>query len=71
MQQIRSCCAAAPQELSACRGRKERSSFAASFSPAYHFRLLFVSSSQIFPIMGACRMAYPGPWEVCWPSFDA
>ena len=46
------------------RGRAERSSFAESFSTAYHFRLLFLSSLQLFPILGACRRAFPGPWEV-------
>ena len=50
-----------------CRGRGERTAFAKSFHQVYHFRLLFWSSAQLFPIMGACRRSFPGPWEVCWP----
>lgn len=38
--------------------------FAASFQPAYHFRLLFMSSQMSYPIMGALRHSFGEPWEV-------
>ena len=38
--------------------------FADSFVPAYHFRLLYMSSAMVFPIMGALRKAYGGDWQV-------
>lgn len=41
--------------------------FAASFTAAYHFRLLFMSSSMMYPIMGAIRYRYGLPWEVAGP----
>lgn len=47
-----------------CRGRKERMEFAESFNPAYHFRLLYSSSAMMYPIRGALRHVYGGPWEV-------
>ena len=47
-----------------CRGRKGRMAFAASFQPAYHFRLLFMSSQMSYPIMGALRHSFGEPWEV-------
>ncbi|BDA45931.1 probable adenylate kinase 5, chloroplastic [Coccomyxa sp. Obi] len=46
------------------RGRKERMEFADSFVPAYHFRLLYSSSAMMYPIRGALRHVYGGPWEV-------
>lgn len=46
------------------RGRKERMAFADSFIPAYHFRLLYSSSAMMYPIRGALRHVYGGPWEV-------
>lgn len=45
------------------RGRKERMEFAESFETAYHFRLLYTSGTY-FPIKGALRYSYGGPWEV-------
>ena len=48
----------------ACRGRKERMAFAASFTAAYHFRLLYASSATMYPIRGALRHVYGGPWDV-------
>ncbi len=38
--------------------------FADSFKPAYHFRLLYASSAMMYPIRGALRHVYGGPWEV-------
>ena len=38
--------------------------FADSFVPAYHFRLLYMSSAMVFPIMGALRKAYGSDWQV-------
>eukprot|EP00884_Botryococcus_braunii_P004185 jgi/Botrbrau1/13768/Bobra.0056s0023.1 len=46
------------------RGRKERMEFASSFTVAYHFRLLYMSSAMMYPIMGAVRYLYGLPWEV-------
>ena len=46
------------------RGRKERMAFAASFTAAYHFRLLYASSATMYPIRGALRHVYGGPWDV-------
>ena len=48
----------------ACRGRKERMAFADSFTAAYHFRLLYASSATMYPIRGALRHVYGGPWDV-------
>lgn len=45
------------------RGRQGRMDFAATFTPAYHFRLLYRSVSM-HPIMGALRHEHGGPWEV-------
>lgn len=52
----------------ACRGRKDRLAFAASFTPAYHFRLLYMSSQMAYPIMGALRHCFDAPWEVRSPG---
>ncbi len=52
----------------ACRGRKDRLAFAASFTPAYHFRLLYMSSQMAYPIMGALRHCFNAPWEVRPPQ---
>ena len=49
------------------RTRKERMSFAESFAQSYHFRLLYMSSSMMYPIMGALRKRHGGPWEVREP----
>ncbi len=38
--------------------------FADSFVVAYHFRLLYLSSQCIYPIMGALRRVYGQDWEV-------
>ena len=38
--------------------------FADSFVQAYHFRLLYLSSAMMYPIMGAMRHSYGQPWEV-------
>ncbi|KAK9791634.1 hypothetical protein WJX73_009343 [Symbiochloris irregularis] len=46
------------------RGRKERVALTNSFQAAYHFRLLYMSSAMMYPIMGALRHCYDGPWEV-------
>ena len=45
------------------RGRQERLDFAASFYPIYHFRLLY-RRPYFYPIYGALRRAYGGPWSV-------
>lgn len=45
------------------RGRAGRIDFAATFEPAYHFRLLYAGASM-YPIMGALRFAFGGPWQV-------
>ena len=50
------------------RGRAGRLAFAASFTPAYHFRLLYMSSQMAYPIMGALRHAYGSPWEARRPA---
>lgn len=38
--------------------------FEDSFIIAYHFRLLYVSSALMYPIMGALRKTYDGDWQV-------
>ena len=38
--------------------------FADSFMVAYHFRLLYLSSQCMYPIMGALRRVYGKDWEV-------
>lgn len=45
------------------RGRQERMDFVSEFIPAYHFRLLYIGMGP-YPIMGALRHVYGGPWEV-------
>ena len=50
------------------RGRKERMDFADSFITAYHFRLLYLSSQCMYPIMGALRKFYGKDWEVSHPT---
>ena len=40
-----------------------------SFVQAYHFRLLYMSTQLMYPIMGAMRHSYGKPWEV-WRRFD-
>ena len=35
-----------------------------SFVQAYHFRLLYMSTQLMYPIMGAMRHRYGKPWEV-------
>jgi len=45
------------------RGRQERQDFVQTFENAYHFRLLYLGASA-YPIMGALRHAWGGPWEV-------
>jgi adenylate kinase len=44
-------------------GREKRMEFAESFYTCYNFRLLYTSGT-LYPILGALRMAYPGPYEV-------
>ncbi|GAB4816981.1 hypothetical protein N2152v2_004027 [Parachlorella kessleri] len=44
-------------------GRQERQDFTSSFETAYHFRLLYIGAGM-YPIMGAARYSYGGPWEV-------
>ncbi|KAH8967000.1 hypothetical protein BDL97_03G054900 [Sphagnum fallax] len=44
-------------------GRDKRMEFAESFYTCYNFRLLYTSGT-LYPILGALRMAYPGPYEV-------
>ncbi|KAL3145428.1 hypothetical protein ABBQ38_001673 [Trebouxia sp. C0009 RCD-2024] len=51
------------------RGRAERMAFADSFVQAYHFRLLYLSSAMMYPIMGAMRHSYGQPWQV-WKRQD-
>lgn len=41
--------------------------FADSFVQAYHFRLLYLSSAMMYPIMGVMRHSYGQPWEVRLP----
>lgn len=38
--------------------------FADSFVVAYHFRLLYLSSQCMYPIMGALRKVHGQDWEV-------
>ena len=45
------------------RGRKERMEFVGTFTPVYHFRLLYVAGS-FWPVMGALRYAMGGEWEI-------
>ncbi|GBG86181.1 hypothetical protein CBR_g41085 [Chara braunii] len=45
-------------------GRKERMEFVDSFKTCYHFRLLYLSGTNFYPILGALRYSYPGPYEV-------
>jgi len=45
------------------RGRQDRQDFIKTFTPAYHFRLLYLGAGP-YPIMGALRYTYGGPWEV-------
>lgn len=45
------------------RGRQERQDFVLTFQPAYHFRLLYLGAGA-YPIMGALRHTWGGPWEV-------
>lgn len=45
------------------RGRQDRQDFIKTFTPAYHFRLLYLGAGP-YPIMGALRHTYGGPWEV-------
>uniref|UniRef100_A0A7I4CI31 DUF1995 domain-containing protein n=1 Tax=Physcomitrium patens TaxID=3218 RepID=A0A7I4CI31_PHYPA len=49
-------------------GRQERMEFAESFFTCYNFRLMYTSGTQ-YPIVGAFRMAYPGPYEI-YRRFD-
>lgn len=50
------------------RGRKERMAFEDSFAIAYHFRLLYLSSQCIYPVMGALRKVYHhDQWQVRKP----
>lgn len=45
------------------RGRQERTDFIKTFVPAYHFRLLYLGAGP-YPIMGALRYTFGGPWQV-------
>ena len=45
------------------RGRQDRMDFVSRFITAYHFRLLYIGMGP-YPIMGALRYSYGGPWEV-------
>lgn len=45
------------------RGRAERLDFVSTFVTAYHFRLLYLGIGP-YPIMGALRYRWGGPWEV-------
>lgn len=49
--------------LMGVRGRQDRQDFIKTFTPAYHFRLLYLGAGP-YPIMGALRYTYGGPWEV-------
>ncbi|KAG0599230.1 hypothetical protein M758_12G137500 [Ceratodon purpureus] len=49
-------------------GRDKRMEFAESFFTCYNFRLMYTSGTQ-YPIVGAFRMAYPGPYEI-YKRFD-
>ncbi|EFJ31312.1 hypothetical protein SELMODRAFT_169443 [Selaginella moellendorffii] len=44
-------------------GREQRMEFSDSFFVCYSFRLLY-RAGTFYPIMGALRMKYPGPYEV-------
>lgn len=46
------------------RGRKERMALEGSFLTAYHFRLLYLSSQMMYPIMGAMRYVFGKKWQV-------
>ncbi|KAK9806973.1 hypothetical protein WJX72_009126 [[Myrmecia] bisecta] len=46
------------------RGRKERMQFAETFTVAYHYRLLYMSSAMMYPIMGCMRYMYEDQWQV-------
>jgi adenylate kinase len=45
------------------RGREERLAFVANFEEVYHFRLIYNKPFH-FPIYGALRHAFGGPWEL-------
>jgi adenylate kinase len=45
------------------RGREERLAFVAAFEEVYHFRLIYNKPFH-FPIYGALRHAFGGPWEL-------
>jgi len=45
------------------RGREERIQFVSTFKPIHHFRLLY-KKPFFYPIYGALRMSYGGPWVV-------
>ena len=45
------------------RGRQERLDFLATFEAVYHFRLIYNKPFH-FPIYGALRLAFGGPWEL-------
>lgn len=45
------------------RGRSERQDFVSTFITAYHFRLLYLGIGP-YPIMGALRYRWGGPWQV-------
>eukprot|EP00898_Chlorokybus_atmophyticus_P007452 jgi/Chlat1/7708/Chrsp66S00563 len=46
------------------RGRAERRDFALTFKDIYHFRLLFISGTAFYPVMGALRYFHGGNWEL-------
>eukprot|EP00899_Mesostigma_viride_P011983 jgi/Mesvir1/20786/Mv07896-RA.1 len=46
------------------RGRDKRIEFASTFEDAYHFRLLYRSGAEMYPIYGALRYFFGHPWEV-------
>lgn len=46
------------------RGRAERLADAASFTQAYLLRLLYTNPTIPYPIRGALRHVYGGPWEL-------
>jgi hypothetical protein len=45
------------------RGRQGRMDFVSTFEQCYHFRLLYLGAAM-YPIMGALRYSFGGPWEV-------
>ena len=45
------------------RGRQDRQDYIKTFFPGYHFRLLYLGAGP-YPIMGALRHTFGGPWEV-------